>query len=101
MGKPKTFGRMKDFYSYLSKVRPDLSLGIALDWFFGLSQKGIISHTEEYSKQQAIAMAQWATLNDWTYLKSKDVWVNEEQEENLQELSNDQFHNLFIKSTQP
>jgi len=49
-----------------------------------------------YGKSQAIAFGQWATLNDYTYLKSKDYWVNEEEEENNKKYSNDELYNLFL-----
>ena len=52
------------------------------------------------SRERAIAMCQWATHNDWTYLPSKDCWVNEEYEERDTRLTNDQFFNLFIQQTE-
>jgi hypothetical protein len=50
-----------------------------------------------YAKQQSIEFGKWATLNDWTYLKSKDYWVNEEEEENDTTYTNEQVYNLFLE----
>lgn len=62
------------------------------------NEKRFIEIIGEYSKQQSIAFGQWVTHNDWVYLPSKGYWLNEEQEENLQPLTDEQLYNLFIQT---
>lgn len=63
-------------------------------------ERGCIEQAmSEYAKSQSILFGQWATLNDYTYIKSKDYWVNEEEEENNKKYSNDEIYNLFIEQT--
>lgn len=51
---------------------------------------------DQYTKEVAIGYGQWATLNDWTYLKSKGYWVNEEEEENDTTYSPDEHYQLYL-----
>lgn len=46
----------------------------------------------------AIKFGQWLTLNDWTYLKSKGYWVNEEREESNETFTDQELYNLFLSS---
>lgn len=41
---------MKNFYSFLSTIRPDISLGIVLDWFFALPRTDQIEYIEKYAE---------------------------------------------------
>jgi hypothetical protein len=69
---------------------------------FERGYKNAFEHSQlsvnQYAQQQSIAFAEWVTHNDWVYLPSKNIWLNEEQEEKLQPLTGEQLYNLFINS---
>ena len=41
--------------------------------------------------------AQWASSSDWTYLPSKKLWYNEEDEENITPKTTPQLYEIFKK----
>jgi len=51
------------------------------------------------SKQaEAISFGRWVSHNDWVYLPSKQAWVNEEQEELAQSLTDTDIYQLYLQS---
>lgn len=81
---------MKDFYSFLSTLRPHLSLGITLDWFFGLCRTDMISHIEAYAKLKSDTDKQ----SDGSQAAEREDW--QDQQQMIRPLSEDQIRSLVI-----
>lgn len=66
-----------------------------------MAENEILDAMEEYadvkSKETAIDFGKWVSHEDWVYLPSKGYWVNEEQEENTQPLSDQQIYDLYLE----
>ena len=53
---------------------------------------------DEYAKQECnkvFEFAKWASHSDWTYLPSKELWYNEEDEENITPKTTEQLYSLW------
>lgn len=48
--------------------------------------------------QHAIGFAQFVTHNDWVYLPSRDIWVNEENEENITPRTGLELFGLYLQT---
>jgi hypothetical protein len=42
---------------------------------------------------------EWASASDWTYLYSKDLWYNEEDEQNITPLNTQELFQLYEQNT--
>lgn len=57
----------------------------------------------EYAKQECdkiFEFSEWASHSDWTYLPSKGLWYNEEDEENITPKTRQQLYDLYTQSKQ-
>lgn len=63
------------------------------EWF-----KEVIEQPTEVSKE--FGFAEWASHSDWTYLPSKKLWHNEEEEENITPKTSEQLYAIFEKFKQ-
>jgi hypothetical protein len=51
--------------------------------------------TEDELKDATFSFAEWASHSDWTYLPSKKLWYNEEDEDNITPTTTEELYKLF------
>jgi hypothetical protein len=49
------------------------------------------------SIEQEFLFAQWVSSSDWTYVPSRRLWYNEEDEENITPKTTEQLYELFLQ----
>lgn len=85
------------YHSHIDMLLPDCPEELFGDTTVLYSHEAALKAMSEYAQQEAIGFAQWVTLNDWTYLKSKGYWVNEEMEESNKTFTGEELYNLYLK----
>lgn len=66
-----------------------------MEWFKASHRKEVANEGDTIEFE----FAQWASHSDWTYLPSKKLWYNEEEEENITPKTTTQLYVIFKQKT--